>query len=172
MDRVKEILKTHERCMLLRIQATGPHESMIYIPAAASHNKKSVEFMDAGFDLYTPQSQLVLASELLKIDYNIKCSAQMILDSGKKFNTGFYLYPRSSISKTPLRLANSVGIIDAGYRGNIIGVFDSFVDCNIKHNERLLQICAPGLVPIVVVMVDKIDGETERGYGGFGSTGN
>lgn len=172
MDRVNEILKTHEKCMLLKIQATGPNESMIYSAAAIAHNKKPTECMDAGFDLYTPQSQLVLASEVLKIDYHIKCSAQMCLDSGKKFNTGFYLYPRSSISKTQLRLANSVGIIDAGYRGNIIGVFDSFSDCNIKHNERLLQICAPGLVPIVVVMVDKIEGDTVRGTGGFGSTGN
>ena len=34
-------------------------------------------------------------------------------------NIGYYLYPRSSISKTPLILANSVGIIDSGYRGNI-----------------------------------------------------
>ena len=172
MDRVKEILKTHERCMLLRIQATSPHTAMTYRTAVETHNKKTTEFMDAGFDLYTPNSQLVSSGELLKIDYNIKCSAQMYLDSGKKFNTGFYLYPRSSISKTPLRLANSVGIIDAGYRGNIIGVFDSFVDCNIKHNERFLQICAPGLVPIVVVMVDKIEGDTDRGSGGFGSTGN
>jgi len=128
--------------------------------------------MDAGFDLYTPQSKLVMASELLKIDYGIKCSAQMFLDSGKKFNTGFYLYPRSSISKTPLRLANSIGIIDAGYRGNIIGMFDSFSECNIIRNERLLQICAPGLVPIVVIMVDKIEDDTDRGTGGFGSTGN
>ena len=43
--------------------------------------------------------------------------------------TAYYLYPRSSMgSKTPLRLSNSVGIIDAGYRGNIIGVVDNISD--------------------------------------------
>ena len=36
-----------------------------------------------------------------------------------KSQRDFYVYPRSSISKTPLRMANSVGIIDSGYRGNL-----------------------------------------------------
>ena len=41
------------------------------------------------------------------------------------YYVSYYLYPRSSVStKTPLRLANSVGIIDSGYRGNIKAVFD------------------------------------------------
>jgi dUTP pyrophosphatase len=96
------------------------------------------------------------------------------------------MYPRSSISKTNLRLANSVGIIDAGYRGNIMGMFDIVnideakmskymtEDYIINKYDRLVQICAPGLVPIIVEVVDKVEelGEkTERGSGGFGSTG-
>ena len=40
--------------------------------------------------------------------------------------TGYYSYPRSSISKTPLLLANNVGIIDSGYRGNIKVAFDNY----------------------------------------------
>ena len=43
-------------------------------------------------------------------------------------NVSYYLYPRSSIIKTPLRMSNSVGIIDAGYRGNIIGCVDNIGD--------------------------------------------
>lgn len=84
-----------------------------------------------------------------------------------------------------MRLANSVGIIDAGYRGNIIGMFDVVnidnsynedkgADYYAKSYDRLVQICAPGLVPIFVEMVDSIEAlgiETERGSGGFGSTG-
>jgi dUTP pyrophosphatase len=87
------------------------------------------------------------------------------------------LYPRSSISKTNLRLANSVGIIDAGYRGHIMAVFDINNNNNIyvgKAYERYVQICAPGLIPITVEIVNSIEelGEkTERGEGGFGSTG-
>ena len=103
----------------------------------------------------------------------------MITDSNKSYNTGYYMYPRSSISKTKLRLANATGIIDSGYRGHLIGMFDLI---NLSENQeyvveeydRLLQICAPGLVPIVVEVVNIIDelgNQTERGSGGFGSTG-
>ena len=98
----------------------------------------------------------------------------MVTDRGKRFNTGFYMYPRSSLSKTPLRLANSVGIIDAGYRGHLIGVFDATKNVGVCEYDRLVQICAPGLIPIYVEVVDSEDmlGEmTRRGDGGFGSTG-
>jgi dUTP pyrophosphatase len=104
------------------------------------------------------------------------------------------MHPRSSLSKTPLRLANSTGIIDAGYRGHLIGMFDVIHSSNKKEiqkieiqntkelvpdfygakYERYLQICAPSLVPIVVEVVssmEELGEETERGDGGFGSTG-
>ena len=113
-----------------------------------------------------------------KIDHNICCSAQMITDNNKVYNTGYYMYPRSSLSKTKLRLANSTGIIDSGYRGHLIGMFDLLAFPNKKYDveqyDRLLQICAPGLVPIVVEVVNSIEelgSQTERGAGGFGSTG-
>ena len=86
------------------------------------------------------------------------------------------MHPRSSIYKTPLRLANSTGIIDAGYRGNLIGMFDCFAPQHVlNQHERILQICAPSLMPIFVEIVETIEGlgdETMRGGGGFGSTGN
>ena len=85
------------------------------------------------------------------------------------------MHPRSSLSKTDLRLANSTGIIDAGYRGPLIGMFDCLKDgYQVSKFTRLLQICAPSLMPIYVRVVDTIDElgpETSRGEGGFGSTG-
>lgn len=101
---------------------------------------------------------------------------------------GFYLYPRSSISKTRIRLANSVGIIDAGYRGDIIAAVDTiglFGSADIWHiwketlspikkYERYFQICAPDLSPFLVHIVeteDELGAPTTRGHGGFGSTG-
>ena len=54
----------------------------------------------------------------------------------------YYLYPRSSISKTPLRLCNSVGIIDAGYRGNIMAFVDN-IDEDYDLGTRLFQLCDP-----------------------------
>jgi dUTP pyrophosphatase len=103
----------------------------------------------------------------------------MITDSNKTYNTGYYMHPRSSVSKTKLRLANATGIIDSGYRGHLMGMFDLInVSVNeeyvVEKYDRLLQICAPGLVPIVVEVVNSIEelgSQTERGAGGFGSTG-
>ena len=99
---------------------------------------------------------------------------------------GYYLYSRSSISKTPLRLANNVGIIDSGYEVNLIGVFDNlyynlsdekydiFEPRNFIINpyDRLAQICAGDLRPFSVELVNHPDelGITERMDGGFGST--
>jgi dUTP pyrophosphatase len=99
----------------------------------------------------------------------------MFTDSNKVYNTGFYMDPRSSISKTSYRLANSRGIIDSGYRGNLIGIFDKVSNPTpIEKYDRLLQICAPGLVPIFVEIVNSLEElgeETERGTGGIGSSG-
>lgn len=90
---------------------------------------------------------------------------------------GYYMYPRSSLSKTPLRLANSVGIIDSGYRGHLIGMFDSIrekeEEYEVPEYTRLLQVCAPNLMPILVNIVDseeQLGEKTKRGGGGFGST--
>jgi dUTPase len=72
-------------------------------------------------------------------------------------------------------LANHVGIIDSGYRGNLIGAFRCLLpDKNyiVEQFTRLLQVCHPSLCPIYVVLVEESDlVDTERGAGGFGSTG-
>jgi dUTP pyrophosphatase len=126
------------------------------------------------------------ANPVNKVDFKVICSAKMYTDTGKVFNTGYYMYPRSSLSKTQLRLANATGIIDAGYRGHLIGMFDVVNIPSDAQNDdkefdyvgskfdRYLQICAPGLVPILVEIVnskEELGEETERGTGGFGSTG-
>jgi len=87
---------------------------------------------------------------------------------------GYGLYPRSSIGKTSLLLANNVGIIDSGYRGNIIGGFRNLSEqpYQVNQHDRLLQICAPDLRPIMVEIVENSElEETSRQEGGFGSTG-
>ena len=87
-------------------------------------------------------------------------------------SVGYYLYPRSSIYKTPLRLSNSVGIIDAGYRGNIMACVDNHgsEDYTIKKGTRLFQICSPDLKELKFKLSNTLS-ETSRGEGGFGSTG-
>ena len=94
------------------------------------------------------------------------------LSNDKMDGLSFYLYPRSSIIKTPLRLGNSVGIIDKGYRGNLMGCFDNISeeDYLIEKGTRLVQICAPNLETISFELTDSLS-ETSRGAGGYGSTG-
>jgi dUTPase len=152
---------------------------MRYDDHIRNHNSKifnDPRHIDAGFDLFVPHN-LNCAREngVNKINHRIKCSASILSENRAPYNTGYYLHPRSSIIKTPLRLANSTGIVDSGYRGNIIGAFD----CNSDHYlvnefERLIQICAPSLMPIYVELVENekdLGEETARGGGGFGSSG-
>ena len=164
-----DLLSVYDQYMVLGIYVDDPELKRVYA-AAIDRRSNDLEHIDAGFDLYVPNHVLCMSGQVNKIDFGVKCRAQMVSTSGKMPNTGFYMYPRSSLSKTHLRLANSVGIIDSGYRGNLIGAFDSIGDCSVSHGDRLVQICAPGLVPIVVTLLDSLDDATARGTGGFGST--
>jgi dUTPase len=202
------LLTMYDKVMLLKIFVDGDDDlKQNYIEAAEKHNNKIVsnsEFIDAGFDLFAPGNEgdeLNVYGDTLrffapgrpntspvnKVDFKICCSAQMFTDSGKTYHTGYYMYPRSSLSKTQLRLANATGIIDAGYRGHLMGMFDVvntnpkettkdaiFADYMGKKYDRYLQICAPNLGPILVQLVntkEELGEKTLRGDGGFGSTG-
>ena len=82
------------------------------------------------------------------------------------------VFPRSSIRQTDLFMANSVGVIDSGYRGEIIVTF------NIKKGatrwyqvgDRIAQLVIMPVPLVKYVEVDELS-ETERGIGGHGSTG-
>ena len=80
--------------------------------------------------------------------------------------------PRSSLSKTPLRLANSVGLIDAGYRGEIMAAVDNIKDFayEVEIGQRLFQIVAMDGSAIHFELGAHLS-ETNRGTDGFGSTG-
>ena len=170
-----------DRFMLLKIFINNDNDNFknMYQNAVEAHNDKmrNNAFPDAGFDLYTPFDTYCYGGDLTKINFLVRTSAQMICENGKVFNTGFQMCPRSSLSATPIRLANSIGIIDSGYRGDLIGKFDCLMDSDdftVNQYDKLLQIVAPGMVPIYVVIVNSetdLGVETERGYGGFGSTG-
>ena len=156
----------------------------MYKAAIANHNAALVnyDFGDSGFDLYCLKDKTVKFGETCKIDTSVVAAAFKRFNGGKWIPTGYFLYPRSSISKTPLRLANSVGIIDSGYRGNLIAKLDNTgysakgmcndEDFQIKEKSKYLQICMPDLSPFHIDYIEDIVliGETRRGSGGFGST--
>lgn len=168
----------------------------LYRSAIAKHNQhvlENPEQYNAGFDLFVTEVQYDPNSILRFIDFGVAAAAKLyrthVIPNSptnvlSHVNTGFYMYPRSSICKTELRLSNNVGIIDSGYRGNLKGYFDSVPlpnsksrvyvdDRQVMFGQRITQLCAPGLQPIYVVMVNSREelGETARGTGGFGSTG-
>jgi dUTPase len=204
------LLNIYDRVMVLRLYVDVNDINLIdrYREAANNHNNNLLNnphHIDAGFDLFAPGgpdsrddhnfNPSVLRfygpgwedqSPVNRLNLRVSCSARMFTDTGKMFDTGYYMYPRSSLSRTPLRLANSTGIIDAGYRGHLMGMFDVV---NLPDNlspsreadffgqkyDRYLQICAPGLIPIIIEVVDsreELGAETARGGGGFGSTGH
>jgi dUTPase len=71
-------------------------------------------------------------------------------------------------------LSYQVGNIDSGYRGFLIGAFRNLSPEThvVEKYQRLVQICSPDLKPFLVTLVDEAFlSSTERGAGGFGSTG-
>jgi len=122
---------------------------------------------DSGIDLVNTNDVSVKSLDVGTIDFGIQCEMR----DGNNNLVSYYLYPRSSISKTPFSMANSVGIIDAGYRGNIMAKVRnmSLETSFVKENDKLFQICSPDLKPIKLVIVETLS-ETSRGDGGFGST--
>jgi len=119
---------------------------------------------DAGIDLFVIDEQTIEAGETAFIQLQIACE--------NTENNPYLLMPRSSIAKTPLRLCNSIGLIDEGYRGEIIAAVDNIKKINytIGAGQRLFQLVAMDGSPIHIEIVENLT-ETTRGSGGFGSTG-
>jgi dUTPase len=168
----------------------------VYKEKVKAHNSKvrDSKYADSGFDLMIPfdysqhengYTENRISNVTFRSPLGVKCSMSRI-DSTIPFLVpcGYYLYPRSSIVKTPFRMSNSVGIIDSGYRGEIMAVVDNIDSANndmkacickyMTPMTRMFQICSPTLEPFFVEIVDTeeaLGSSTERGNGGFGSTG-
>ncbi len=80
--------------------------------------------------------------------------------------------PRSGTGKRGLHLANSTGVIDSNYRGEIsLNVVNTGVErITIQPNDRIMQFLIMPVATCTVVQADELD-ETNRGTGGFGSSG-
>ena len=121
----------------------------------------------AGWDLYACLDEAVTVEprSVAKINTGIAMEIPVGYFGG--------VYPRSGLAtKQGLRLANTTGVIDADYRGEIIVCI--FNDSNetrvIEPNERIAQIIIQPFLNINFVETDELN-ETKRGTGGFGSTG-
>jgi dUTP pyrophosphatase len=148
---------------------------VLYKQAIESHNHHVLNdsFPNSGFDLYIPSTQIVPYTSNMTgtlVDLQIKGEMK---DNNKSY--AYYLYPRSSMTKTPLMLSHSAGIIDSGYRGFIKASLRNLsqTDYEIEKGTRLVQIVHPTMQAFTVQLVND-ESElsiTTRGAGGFGSTG-
>ena len=123
---------------------------------------------DAGMDL-------IATSVISETDTQITYGLGVALEIPKGF-VGL-VFPRSSIRKTRLQLSNSVGVIDSGYRGELQATFNKIRTTienqknDYKIGDRVAQIMIIPHPPIEFEQVNELS-DTERGEGGFGSTGN
>lgn len=121
---------------------------------------------DAGLDLTAVE---ILDKHDLQITYDIGLSVEI-----PEGYVGL-IFPRSSIRHKDLYLSNSVGVIDSGYRGNLQATFNKIETFdNIKHwyavGDRVAQMI---IIPYPQIEFEEVEelSDTERGTGGFGSSG-
>ena len=154
---------------ILYIQA-DPEMKSFYMSAAESYLAVPYHERDAGFDLFVKTQTIFESGPPTKVTFGVRAG---YFDTKNGLFRAYWMLPRSSISKTPLRLANSVGLIDAGYRGPLIAVLDCHAEeYALEANQKVCQLSNPDLLPWEDIrIVDVIPGGlTLRGEGGFGST--
>jgi dUTP pyrophosphatase len=149
-----------------------PEFYKLYVDAANAYNTTPPESRDSGFDLFCDVEDVNRTYSEYSILVGQACTA-VAIDANGKFRA-YWLAARSSISKTPWSLANSMGLIDATYRGTLKAALRYTTQTEITENrQRLVQLVRPDLLPWdSIIIVETLPGsDTARGAGGFGSTG-
>jgi len=124
---------------------------------------------DAGWDLFTPEDVELVEGKISMVDLRIKVA----IPEG---HFGL-IVPRSSMAKKRILLANTVGIVDSGYRGNVkvaltyTPTIDMPMTTTIYQNERVAQMIIIPFNHSEFTVVNCLE-DTERSDGGFGSTGD
>ena len=135
---------------------------------------------NAGVDLYCVTNQYVQpGKDATLLDLGVKARmTKRFLDRVYEEPCHFWLAPRSSIWKSGVRQANSLGVIDRSYRGVLMGavlVNPAMYEqgYQIEAGTRLFQVLAPdmGYISRVRLRPESDLDATSRGDGGFGSTG-
>jgi dUTP pyrophosphatase len=133
---------------------------------------KNHRFTDSGFDIPMVAQNIDMSTKTSCFSLGVRVAAMSHLSDSRPC----LLLPRSSIYKTPFRLCNSIGLIDAGYRGEVKAMVDNLENEStmpIAEGTRMFQICRHNFLPWDnIVIVNELPAPTDdRGSGGFGSTG-
>lgn len=162
---------------ILYIQPTNNTFAALYQAAAEAYNRTPVGERNSGFDLFCDAADVGFAGDFTVL-VSQGCRA-LAVDTETGEVRAFWLAPRSSISRGPWRLGNSMGLIDATYRGVLKAALSNLslpvrpVFHATYDQARLCQAAAADLRPWweVRVVSELPGGDTARGEGGFGSTG-
>jgi dUTP pyrophosphatase len=153
-----------------------PHDDsyFMYCDLAYKYNERAPEERDSGFDVYCADDVPMSVGDTAFLKFGIESSCAMKGTCPR----AFWLMPRSSISKTNFICSNSKGLIDSGYRGQLMGAVRKLFGEpeTIKTGVRLFQIVSGSAKPwrkiIVLRSAENFPKpNSERGTGGFGSTG-
>lgn len=133
---------------------------------------------DAAYDLTATAMEVKFFNQQgQEVQQNQASHALLIMKTGiaLEIPTGWQgrIFPRSNITKTAFHLANSVGIIDAGYRNEIevrLRFHDPYAPIPYKIGDRVAQICIEPVYQVDFVESTDLT-SSARGQGGFGSTG-
>lgn len=145
------------------------HSYAIELPMTLDTGAKEPTYAhdtDAAADLYAREDQIIPAHSYGNM---IKTGVKIQLPEGWLA----MILPRSSMGvKTPLRLSNSVGLIDSGYRGELGVIYDntSDNDYSITAGDRIAQLLVMPSYRFQAKVVDILT-DSDRGEGGFGASG-
>jgi dUTP pyrophosphatase len=166
-----------------RIEFINPEtetNSLLESPIYKYYSVKKNYNGDLGFDLYCPYN-LTIPKKAISFKIHLGIKANLYDYRGPdgsfaitKIDYPYMIVPRSSMGlNTPLRLSNSVGVIDGNYRGELIGIVDNISNNSytIKEGDRLFQVVAFSGKEIQRVEFADLDDKTARHVSGFGSTG-
>ncbi len=141
-----------------------------------------LQHFDNDLELPTYETDLAAGADIRACLENrdqliIKPGTRCLVPTGLSFQipAGFEVQvrPRSGLSlKTQLLVVNSPGTVDADYRGEIKVILGNFGEADevINHGDRIAQLVLAPIIQAQFVVVEELD-ETQRGAGGFGSTG-
>lgn len=161
------VLRLRGGSLLLRVKVIDESDTEL----ADKYRSHSAAYHgDSGIDLFVSNDTVVPARTSVLIDTGV------IIALGDEETHRLHscdLRSRSSIYKTPLIQQNGVGTIDKMYAGPIkLAVYNlSDKDYTVERFTRLCQVVGPGLLELRVRLVESIDVATDRGSGGFGSSG-
>ena len=169
----------------LRIKILDTCKNTDFVRAHYTNIASTSHDGDSGIDLVFPEDVTIERYHTLLYGCGI---AVEFIPAHSTIPGAYWLISRSSIYDTPIRMANCIGLMDAGYRGEVKFAMDcihhpkssrlvnwsenyveEIFDYTIEKGKRLFQIVAPDTKPIKVELVDELS-TTARGAQGFGST--